>query len=185
MLQIKPKCVIPDQVHCAVIRYHSRRVTSLEFHPTKNNILLSGDKVTHYNQWITLVGNNFKIAFFSHWFFFPCFNLIVLERTNRSLGFWKSIRESSLWDHTFLFSEYNEVSCLMKPRPSRSWHHLVYLHVLAWSSNVRLYMRNFVGLILEMIAWSIPHPQMEPLVVLTWRLEYHPLRWTWIRTDGR
>lgn len=37
--------MIPDQVHCAVIRYHSRRVTSLEFHPTKNNILLSGDKV--------------------------------------------------------------------------------------------------------------------------------------------
>ena len=43
--QIKPAYVIPDQVFCAVIRYHSRRVTCLEFHPTKNNILLSGDKV--------------------------------------------------------------------------------------------------------------------------------------------
>ncbi|KAL5748072.1 hypothetical protein ACOSQ2_025369 [Xanthoceras sorbifolium] len=41
---IKPAYVIPDQVTCGVIRYHSRRVTCLEFHPTKNNILLSGDK---------------------------------------------------------------------------------------------------------------------------------------------
>ncbi|XP_058747861.1 protein DAMAGED DNA-BINDING 2-like [Vicia villosa] len=48
---IKPKCVIPDQVHCAVIRYHSRRVTSLEFHPTKNNILLSGDKKGQIGVW--------------------------------------------------------------------------------------------------------------------------------------
>lgn len=45
LVQIKPPYVIPDQVHCAVIRYHSRRVTCLEFHPTRNNILLSGDKV--------------------------------------------------------------------------------------------------------------------------------------------
>lgn len=45
VIQIKPAYVIPDQVCCAVIRYHSRRVTCLEFHPTKNNILLSGDKV--------------------------------------------------------------------------------------------------------------------------------------------
>ncbi|KAK2969188.1 hypothetical protein RJ640_025901, partial [Escallonia rubra] len=41
---IKPAFVIPDQVDCAVIRYHSRRITCLEFHPTSNNILLSGDK---------------------------------------------------------------------------------------------------------------------------------------------
>ncbi|KAL1193126.1 Protein DAMAGED DNA-BINDING 2 [Cardamine amara subsp. amara] len=48
---IKPKYVIPDQVHCAVIRYHSRRVTCLEFHPTKNNILLSGDKKGQIGVW--------------------------------------------------------------------------------------------------------------------------------------
>ncbi|KAF7833767.1 protein DAMAGED DNA-BINDING 2 [Senna tora] len=48
---IKPKYVIPDQVNCAVIRYHSRRVTSLEFHPTKNNILLSGDKKGQVGVW--------------------------------------------------------------------------------------------------------------------------------------
>ncbi|KAK9124482.1 hypothetical protein Sjap_014084 [Stephania japonica] len=42
---MKPAFVIPDQVDCAVIRYHSRRITCLEFHPTNNNILLSGDKV--------------------------------------------------------------------------------------------------------------------------------------------
>ncbi|KAL2317498.1 hypothetical protein Fmac_031374 [Flemingia macrophylla] len=48
---IKPKCVIPDQVNCAVIRYHSRRVTCLEFHPTKNNILLSGDKKGQLGVW--------------------------------------------------------------------------------------------------------------------------------------
>ncbi|ONH99926.1 hypothetical protein PRUPE_6G058000 [Prunus persica] len=48
---IKPAFVIPDQVSCAVIRYHSRRVTSLEFHPTKNNILLSGDKKGQLGVW--------------------------------------------------------------------------------------------------------------------------------------
>ncbi|CAL8160607.1 unnamed protein product [Prunus armeniaca] len=48
---IKPAYVIPDQVSCAVIRYHSRRVTSLEFHPTKNNILLSGDKKGQLGVW--------------------------------------------------------------------------------------------------------------------------------------
>ncbi|XP_061347198.1 protein DAMAGED DNA-BINDING 2 [Gastrolobium bilobum] len=48
---IKPKYVIPDQVNCAVIRYHSRRVTCLEFHPTKNNILLSGDKKGQLGVW--------------------------------------------------------------------------------------------------------------------------------------
>ncbi|KAK7385521.1 hypothetical protein VNO78_31243 [Psophocarpus tetragonolobus] len=48
---IKPKYVIPDQVNCAVIRYHSRRITSLEFHPTKNNILLSGDKKGQLGVW--------------------------------------------------------------------------------------------------------------------------------------
>ncbi|CAL0315635.1 unnamed protein product [Lupinus luteus] len=48
---IKPKYVIPDQVNCAVIRYHSRRITCLEFHPTKNNILLSGDKKGQFGVW--------------------------------------------------------------------------------------------------------------------------------------
>ncbi|KAG6382828.1 hypothetical protein SASPL_157463 [Salvia splendens] len=42
--KMKPAFVIPNKVDCAVIRYHSRRVTCLEFHPTKNNILISGDK---------------------------------------------------------------------------------------------------------------------------------------------
>ncbi|KAJ4834688.1 DNA damage-binding protein 2 [Turnera subulata] len=48
---IKAAYVIPDQVCCAAIRYHSRRVTSLEFHPTKNNILLSGDKKGQVGVW--------------------------------------------------------------------------------------------------------------------------------------
>ncbi|CAI0392966.1 unnamed protein product [Linum tenue] len=48
---IKPAHVIPNQVCCAVIRYHSRRVTCLEFHPTKNNILLSGDKKGQVGIW--------------------------------------------------------------------------------------------------------------------------------------
>ncbi|CAL5388528.1 unnamed protein product [Camellia sinensis] len=48
---IKPAFVIPDQVNCAVIRYHSRRVTCLEFHPTRNNILLSGDKKGQLGVW--------------------------------------------------------------------------------------------------------------------------------------
>ncbi|KDP46502.1 hypothetical protein JCGZ_08474 [Jatropha curcas] len=48
---IKPPFVVPDQVCCAVIRYHSRRVTCLEFHPTKNNVLLSGDKKGQVGVW--------------------------------------------------------------------------------------------------------------------------------------
>nr|XP_043611215.1 protein DAMAGED DNA-BINDING 2 [Erigeron canadensis] len=48
---IKPEFVIPDEVNCAVIRYHSRRVTCLEFHPTNNNILLSGDKKGQLGVW--------------------------------------------------------------------------------------------------------------------------------------
>ncbi|KAF4358811.1 hypothetical protein G4B88_023095 [Cannabis sativa] len=49
--QVKPVRIIPDQVCCAVIRYHSRRVTTLEFHPTNNNILLSGDKKGQVGVW--------------------------------------------------------------------------------------------------------------------------------------
>ncbi|KAL7596075.1 hypothetical protein Lser_V15G29037 [Lactuca serriola] len=39
---IKSDFVIPDEVNCEIIRYHSKCVTCLEFHPTNNNILLSG-----------------------------------------------------------------------------------------------------------------------------------------------
>ncbi|CAI9106960.1 OLC1v1006212C1 [Oldenlandia corymbosa var. corymbosa] len=49
--KMKPEFIIPDQVSCAVIRYHSRRVTCLEFHPTNNNILLSGDKKGQLGVW--------------------------------------------------------------------------------------------------------------------------------------
>ncbi|KAK9279526.1 hypothetical protein L1049_013205 [Liquidambar formosana] len=49
--KIKPAFVIPDQVDCAVIRYHSRRVTCLEFHPTSNNVLISGDKKGQLGVW--------------------------------------------------------------------------------------------------------------------------------------
>ncbi|KAL0370658.1 UNVERIFIED_CONTAM: protein DAMAGED DNA-BINDING 2 [Sesamum angustifolium] len=48
---IKPAFMIPNQVNCAVIRYHSRRVTCLEFHPTRNNILISGDKKGQLGVW--------------------------------------------------------------------------------------------------------------------------------------
>ncbi|CAL9134246.1 unnamed protein product [Musa acuminata var. zebrina] len=49
--KIKPVYVIPDQVDCGLIRFHSRRVTCLEFHPTKSNILLSGDKKGQLGIW--------------------------------------------------------------------------------------------------------------------------------------
>ncbi|KAF6153594.1 hypothetical protein GIB67_027461 [Kingdonia uniflora] len=49
--KIKPAFVIPDVIDCAVIRYHSRRITCLEFHPTNNNILLSGDKNGQLGVW--------------------------------------------------------------------------------------------------------------------------------------
>ncbi len=32
------------QVDAAVLKLHSRRCTSLEFHPSKDNLVLSGDK---------------------------------------------------------------------------------------------------------------------------------------------
>ncbi|XP_051131943.1 protein DAMAGED DNA-BINDING 2 [Andrographis paniculata] len=48
---VRPAFVIPNEVNCAVIRYHSRRVTCLEFHPTRNNILLSGDKKGQLGVW--------------------------------------------------------------------------------------------------------------------------------------
>lgn len=85
-IQIKPKYVIPDQVHCAVIRYHSRRVTCLEFHPTKNNILLSGDKVVELNN-IHLL-QIFCISFLI--VLFVSVGVMVhslIERANWSLGF--------------------------------------------------------------------------------------------------
>uniref|UniRef100_A0A7N0ULS8 Protein DAMAGED DNA-BINDING 2 n=1 Tax=Kalanchoe fedtschenkoi TaxID=63787 RepID=A0A7N0ULS8_KALFE len=50
-LLVKASFTIPDQVHCAVVRYHSRRVTCLEFHPTNCNILLSGDKKGQLGVW--------------------------------------------------------------------------------------------------------------------------------------
>ncbi|KAG1337713.1 DNA damage-binding protein 2 [Cocos nucifera] len=48
---IKPTFVIPDQLDCGIIRFHSRRVTCLEFHPTRNNVLLSGDKKGQLGIW--------------------------------------------------------------------------------------------------------------------------------------
>ncbi|KAF3777410.1 DAMAGED DNA-BINDING 2 protein [Nymphaea thermarum] len=48
---IKPRFVIPNQVDCAIIRLHSRRVTCLEFHPTNNKILLSADKKGQLGIW--------------------------------------------------------------------------------------------------------------------------------------
>ncbi|XP_068668565.1 protein DAMAGED DNA-BINDING 2 [Aristolochia californica] len=48
---IKLGHVVPDQLDAAVIRLHSRRVTCLEFHPTNNNILLSGDKKGQLGIW--------------------------------------------------------------------------------------------------------------------------------------
>lgn len=39
---------IPNKVDSAIIRLHSRRVTDMEFHPTNDNILISGDKVMSF-----------------------------------------------------------------------------------------------------------------------------------------
>ncbi|KAL5228486.1 hypothetical protein ABZP36_016751 [Zizania latifolia] len=41
---VKPQFIIPNQLECGNIKFFQRRVTCLEFHPTKNNVLLSGDK---------------------------------------------------------------------------------------------------------------------------------------------
>ncbi|VAH71963.1 DNA damage-binding protein 2-like [Triticum dicoccoides] len=41
---VKPRFLVPNQLECGNIKFHQRRVTCLEFHPTRNNVLLSGDK---------------------------------------------------------------------------------------------------------------------------------------------
>lgn len=46
-----PPLVIPNRVDSAIIKLHSRRVTYLEFHPTKDNILISGDKKGQIGIW--------------------------------------------------------------------------------------------------------------------------------------
>ncbi|GBG61546.1 hypothetical protein CBR_g22343 [Chara braunii] len=42
--ELKRPPVIPNEVQAAIVKLHSRRVTTMEFHPTRQNILLSGDK---------------------------------------------------------------------------------------------------------------------------------------------
>ncbi|MCO5570673.1 hypothetical protein L7F22_024400 [Adiantum nelumboides] len=49
--KMMPPPVIPNRVDCAIIKLHSRRVTYLEFHPTKDNILISGDKKGQVGIW--------------------------------------------------------------------------------------------------------------------------------------
>ncbi|KAH7283731.1 hypothetical protein KP509_34G021200 [Ceratopteris richardii] len=51
MPKMTPPTVIPNRVDCAIIKLHSRRVTHLEFHPTKDNILISGDKKGQVGIW--------------------------------------------------------------------------------------------------------------------------------------
>ncbi|XP_062192657.1 DNA damage-binding protein 2 [Phragmites australis] len=41
---VKPQFLIPNQLDCGNVKFHQRRVTCLEFHPARNNVLLSGDK---------------------------------------------------------------------------------------------------------------------------------------------
>ncbi|KMZ60778.1 putative DNA damage-binding protein [Zostera marina] len=48
---IKPAFCIPNQVDRVLIRFHSRRITCLEFHPSKNGVLLSGDKKGQLGIW--------------------------------------------------------------------------------------------------------------------------------------
>ncbi|XP_072996150.1 DNA damage-binding protein 2 isoform X1 [Typha latifolia] len=48
---IKLASVVPTQLECGNIRFHSRRVTCLEFHPTRNNVVLSGDKKGQVGIW--------------------------------------------------------------------------------------------------------------------------------------
>ncbi|PKA55101.1 Protein damaged DNA-binding 2 [Apostasia shenzhenica] len=49
--KIKPKFVVPDKLEHVLVRFHSRRVTSLEFHPTLSSVLLSGDKKGQIGIW--------------------------------------------------------------------------------------------------------------------------------------
>ncbi|KAI5064101.1 hypothetical protein GOP47_0020771 [Adiantum capillus-veneris] len=49
--KMMPPPVVPNRVDCAIIKLHSRRVTNLEFHPTKDNILISGDKKGQVGIW--------------------------------------------------------------------------------------------------------------------------------------
>ncbi|KAK8925666.1 Protein DAMAGED DNA-BINDING 2 [Platanthera zijinensis] len=49
--KIKPTFIIPDKLDRVVVKFHSRRITSLEFHPTRSSVLLSGDKKGQIGVW--------------------------------------------------------------------------------------------------------------------------------------
>lgn len=111
--QIKPAYVIPDQVSCAVIRYHSRRVTCLEFHPTNNNILLSGDKVSSLYSFCCDLILVYVFKSECYMMFSLCCWFILKERTTWSLGFSQSIRKGCLWKCTLMYTQQHEVSFLL------------------------------------------------------------------------
>ncbi|XP_020570842.1 DNA damage-binding protein 2-like [Phalaenopsis equestris] len=51
LVLIKHTFVVPDKLDRGIIKFHSRRVTSLEFHPTRNSVLISGDKKGQIGIW--------------------------------------------------------------------------------------------------------------------------------------
>lgn len=82
--KLKPSFVIPNEVDCGIIRLHSRRITSLEFHPTRDTVILSGDKKgqvgiwdygklhekTVYESIHSCIVNNIKFNMTSEWTFY-------------------------------------------------------------------------------------------------------------------
>ncbi|XP_002979996.2 DNA damage-binding protein 2 [Selaginella moellendorffii] len=48
---VRPRLPIPNKVECGILKLHSRRVTCLEFHPTNDKLVISGDKKGQVGIW--------------------------------------------------------------------------------------------------------------------------------------
>lgn len=190
VIQIKPAYVIPDQVCCAVIRYHSRRVTCLEFHPTKNNILLSGDKVRL--MLCIVVDTSFFIRM--HYFIIIVLHFIYLPfllfSYSSSFGSVEKKGQVGVWDFDKVHERmvYQNIhTCIVNNMRWTLIHEILVFFLFTWSCGVNKEQlsRVFSGLNLQMMVWYMLHPLMEQLVALIWRLECHHLWWTLILMVGR
>lgn len=191
--------MIPDQVSCAVIRYHSRRVTCLEFHPTNNNILLSGDKVSslhslcHYSGicvsgvsvwwWLIMVSVSSLVC------------LVHLKRkdsleSGTSAKYMKRLfMEMCTHVYSTIWSKYSFICFHSSGYIQLYVHTYMQNHFLCMSDLFLLHcfpcILILVGLALQVMVQYMLRPQMVLLVALMSKLELHCLWWTLTLMVGR
>jgi DNA damage-binding protein 2 len=117
--QVKLTPVIPNGVDSVVIRLHSRRVTYLEFHPTKDNLLISGDKVWIFELRIQGRWMLSSIAFMlpsSQFCDESCDNAFVKKLTLSCFLLWWQKGQIGIWDFEKVFEKtvYDQIhTCLV------------------------------------------------------------------------